>query len=135
VLLVFRQGSQNVEFDLGSVTNFLGKTNGYTTTVTGWDLSLVTSTFGSLTGVKSRSAGHRRSNQLVEQCRTQYHRLQYQRVGCGHSAWRHQRHRHEAEISDSHTHEPEPIRIPLTPAASMPGHPMTTPFPAATSAG
>jgi hypothetical protein len=52
VLLVFRQGSQNVEFDLGSVTNFLGKTNGYTTTVTGWDLSLVTSTFGSLTGVK-----------------------------------------------------------------------------------
>ena len=52
VLLVFRQGSQNVEFDLGSVTNFLGKTNGYTKTVTGWDLSLVTSTFGSLTGVK-----------------------------------------------------------------------------------
>ena len=30
VLLIFRQGSQNVEFDLGSVTNFLGKTNGYT---------------------------------------------------------------------------------------------------------
>ena len=52
VLLIFRQGSQNVEFDLGSVTNFLGKTNGYTKTVTGWDLSLVTSTFGSLTGVK-----------------------------------------------------------------------------------
>jgi hypothetical protein len=52
VLLVFRQGSQNVEFNLGSVTNFLGKTNGYTTTVTGWDLSLVTGTFGSLTGVK-----------------------------------------------------------------------------------
>jgi hypothetical protein len=52
VLLVFRRGSQDVEFDLGSVTNFLGKTNGYTTTVTGWDLSLVTGTFGSLTGVK-----------------------------------------------------------------------------------
>jgi hypothetical protein len=52
VLLIFRQGSQNVEFNLGSVTNFLGKTNGYTKTVTGWDLSLVTSTFGSLTGVK-----------------------------------------------------------------------------------
>ena len=34
VLLVFRNGSQDVEFDLGSVTNFLGQTNGYTTTVT-----------------------------------------------------------------------------------------------------
>ena len=52
VLLVFRKGSQNVEFDLGSVTNYLGKTNGYTTSVTGWDLSLVTGTFGSLSGVK-----------------------------------------------------------------------------------
>lgn len=52
VLLVFRKNSQNVEFDLGSVTNFLGKTNGYTATVTGWDSSLVTSTFGSLTGAK-----------------------------------------------------------------------------------
>lgn len=52
VLLVFRKNSQNVEFDLGSVTNFLGKTNGYTATVTGWDASLVTSTFGSLTGAK-----------------------------------------------------------------------------------
>jgi hypothetical protein len=48
VLLVFRKGSQNIEFDLGSVTNFLGKTNGYTTTVTGWSLSLVTGTFGTL---------------------------------------------------------------------------------------
>lgn len=48
VLLVFRKGSQNVEFDLGSVANFLGKTNGYTTAVSGWSLSLVTSTFGTL---------------------------------------------------------------------------------------
>lgn len=48
VLLVFRNGSQDVEFDLGSVTNFLGKTNGYTTTVTGWNASLLTSTFGVL---------------------------------------------------------------------------------------
>ncbi len=48
VLLVFRKGSQNIEFDLGSVTNYLGKTNGYTTTVSGWNLSLVTSTFGAL---------------------------------------------------------------------------------------
>ena len=52
VLLVFRNGSQDVEFDLGSVTNFLGRTNGYTSAVTGWDSSLVTSTFGSLTGAK-----------------------------------------------------------------------------------
>ncbi len=49
LLVVFRNGSQDVEFDLGSVTNFLGQTNGYTTTVTGWDPTLVTSTFGSLT--------------------------------------------------------------------------------------
>ncbi len=53
VLLVFRKGTQNIEFDLGSVSNFLGKTNGYTTVVTGWDSSLVTTTFGgSLTGAK-----------------------------------------------------------------------------------
>jgi hypothetical protein len=51
LLLVFRNGSQDVEFDLGSVTNFLGQTNGYTTTVTGWDPTLVTSTFGSFAGV------------------------------------------------------------------------------------
>jgi len=53
VLLIFRNGSQDVEFDLGSVNQFLGRTNGYTTTVTGWDPSLVTSTFGSFTGVKA----------------------------------------------------------------------------------
>ena len=52
VLLVFRNGSQDVEFDLGSVNQFLGQTNGYTTTVTGWDPGLVTSTFGSITGTK-----------------------------------------------------------------------------------
>lgn len=52
VLLVFRKGSQNVEFNLGSVSNYLGKTNGYTKTVTGWDLGLVTGTFGSLSSVK-----------------------------------------------------------------------------------
>jgi hypothetical protein len=60
VLLIFREStpgvypSQNndVEFDIGSVTNFLGKTNGYTKTVTGWTLSNVTSIYGSdLTGV------------------------------------------------------------------------------------
>jgi len=48
LLLVFRKsGHNNIEFDLGSVTNYLGKTNGYTNTVTGWDLSLVTGEFGS----------------------------------------------------------------------------------------
>ena len=54
LLLIFRKsGHNNIEFDLGSVTNYLGKTNGYTTTVTGWDLSLVTGEFGTdLTGVK-----------------------------------------------------------------------------------
>ena len=47
LLLIFRKtGHNNIEFDLGSVTNYLGKTNGYTTTVTGWDLSLVTGEFG-----------------------------------------------------------------------------------------
>jgi len=48
LLLVFRNGSQDVEFDIGSVTNYLGKTNGYTVTVPGYDASLVTSTFGTL---------------------------------------------------------------------------------------
>jgi hypothetical protein len=54
LLLVFRaSGHKNVEFNLGSVTNLLGKTNGYTTTITGWSASVVTNEFGSdLTGVK-----------------------------------------------------------------------------------
>ncbi len=54
LLLVFRKsGHNNVEFDLGSVSNLLGHANGYTTTITGWDASLVTSEFGAnLTGVK-----------------------------------------------------------------------------------
>ena len=60
VLLIFRESQlptypssfNDVEFDIGNVTNFLGKANGYTTTVTGWTLSQVTSVFGSdLTGV------------------------------------------------------------------------------------
>ena len=54
LLLVFHEGSHNnIEYDLGSVTNLLGQTNGYTTTITGWDPSLVTTEFGAnLTGVK-----------------------------------------------------------------------------------
>ncbi|HTB84929.1 MAG TPA: hypothetical protein VK742_14835 [Candidatus Sulfotelmatobacter sp.] len=60
VLLVFRESAlptypspfKDVEFDIGSVTNFLGKTNGYTTTVSGFSLSPVTAVYGSdLTGV------------------------------------------------------------------------------------
>lgn len=61
VLLIFRESAipstypspnNDVEFDLGSVTNFLGKPDGYTTTVTGWDLTKVQAVYGSdLTGV------------------------------------------------------------------------------------
>ncbi len=54
LLLIFREGShKNIEYDLGSVSNLLGHANGYTTTITGWDPSLITTEFGSdLTGVK-----------------------------------------------------------------------------------
>lgn len=54
LLLVFRNSGQpDIEFDLGSVSNLLGQANGWTTTITGWDSSLVTSTFGTdLTGVQ-----------------------------------------------------------------------------------
>ncbi len=52
LLLIFRNGGYNVEYDLGSVSQFLGHTNGYTTTVTGWDWSLVPSTFGNLNSVR-----------------------------------------------------------------------------------
>jgi hypothetical protein len=53
LLLVFREsGFNDVEYDLGSVSNLLGHANGYTTTITGWNSSLVTSQFGAnLTGV------------------------------------------------------------------------------------
>jgi hypothetical protein len=47
VLLIFREsGFNDVEFDLGPVSQFLGQTNGYTAAVTNWDLSLVTGVFG-----------------------------------------------------------------------------------------
>src|SRR5580658_1501723 len=53
LLLIFRESSHNdIEFDLGSISNLLGHANGYTTTITGWNTGLVTSQFGSdLTGV------------------------------------------------------------------------------------
>ena len=54
LLLVFRANAHNnIEYDLGSVSNLLGQTNGWTTTISGWDPSLVTTEFGAnLTGVK-----------------------------------------------------------------------------------
>jgi hypothetical protein len=53
VLLIFRaSGFNDVEFNLGDVGQFLNHSNGYTATVEGWDLSLVTNTFGAdLSGV------------------------------------------------------------------------------------
>jgi len=49
VLLIFRDGVYDVEFDLGNVSQFTGQTNGYTVPVTNWSSNLVASTFGSLT--------------------------------------------------------------------------------------
>ncbi len=47
-VLVFRKpGFNDVVFNIGSVSNFLNKPNGYSTTVTGWNLGRVTSVFGS----------------------------------------------------------------------------------------
>lgn len=54
LLLIFRDqgGNYNVEYDLGSVNSLLGQTNGYTTTITGWNSSVATGQFGpDLTGV------------------------------------------------------------------------------------
>ena len=54
VLLVFRKDNFNdVEFDLGSVSNFLGKVNGTVIPVTNWSLQTVTNNFNhSLLNVK-----------------------------------------------------------------------------------
>jgi hypothetical protein len=54
LLLVFhKSGHNDIEYDLGSVSNLLGYANGYTTNITGWNSSLVTAEFGpDLTGVK-----------------------------------------------------------------------------------
>jgi hypothetical protein len=53
VLLIFREaGFNDVEFDLGDISQFLNHANGYTTPVTGWSLAKVATVFGSdLTGV------------------------------------------------------------------------------------
>jgi hypothetical protein len=54
LLLIFREkGHNNIEYDLGSVSNLLGQANGFTTNITGWDPSLITTEFGTdLSGVK-----------------------------------------------------------------------------------
>lgn len=47
LLLVFRaSGHNDIEYDLGSVSNLLGHANGYTTSITGWNSSLITTEFG-----------------------------------------------------------------------------------------
>jgi hypothetical protein len=53
VLLIFRESGYNdVEFDLGNVSQFLNQANGSSAAVTNFDLTLVTNTFGGdLTGV------------------------------------------------------------------------------------
>lgn len=56
LLLIFSGSSDNntydIEYDLGTVSNLLGHADGYTTTITGWNSSLVTGQFGAnLTGV------------------------------------------------------------------------------------
>jgi hypothetical protein len=51
VLLIFRAaGKNNVEFDLGNISQFLGFPNGYTNVVTNWDLNVVTSTYALTNG-------------------------------------------------------------------------------------
>jgi hypothetical protein len=52
-LLIFREtGFDDVEFDIGSISQFLNRSNGYKAAVTGWNLTAVTNVFGSdLTGV------------------------------------------------------------------------------------
>ena len=48
VLLIFRDKSTDVEFDLGNVSQFLGHPNGYTVQVNNWSSSLVAATYGSI---------------------------------------------------------------------------------------
>jgi hypothetical protein len=53
VLLIFREsGFNDVEFDLGNISQFVNAPGGSSVLVTNWDVSLTTNTFGSdLTGV------------------------------------------------------------------------------------
>jgi hypothetical protein len=53
VLLIFRQtGLNDVEYDIGNISQFTNHPNGYAAAVTGWDPTVATGVFGSdLTGV------------------------------------------------------------------------------------
>ena len=53
VLLIFRQtGLNDVEYDLGNISQFTNHPNGYAAAVTGWDPTVATGVFGTdLTGV------------------------------------------------------------------------------------
>ena len=53
VLLIFRQtGLNDVEYDLGNISQFTNHPNGYAAAVTGWDPTVATGVFGAdLTGV------------------------------------------------------------------------------------
>jgi hypothetical protein len=56
LLLIFREDTKNnVEFDLGSVSNYLGHPDGYTNLVSNWNLNVVTSNY-SLTGASVQFA-------------------------------------------------------------------------------
>ncbi|MDB6066568.1 MAG: hypothetical protein JWR26_2776 [Pedosphaera sp.] len=53
LLLVFREpGFNDVEFNLGPVSNYLGKPNGSVTTVTNFNATTVSNNFGGLSGVE-----------------------------------------------------------------------------------
>ena len=53
LLLVFRaNGFNDVEFDLGTVSNYLGRARGTVVHVSNFDLSVATNNFGNLNGVK-----------------------------------------------------------------------------------
>ena len=54
-LLIFhKSGYNDVEFDLGNISQFTGQSAGYSGPVNNWNLGLVTSTYGAnLTGVKA----------------------------------------------------------------------------------
>lgn len=59
VLLIFREaGFNDVEFDIGNVSQFLNQPNGYSNQITGFSASTLTSVFGAdLTGVSVALAG------------------------------------------------------------------------------
>ena len=104
VLLVFRNGSQDVEYDLGSVTNLLGHTNGYTTIITGWDPTLVTSTFGGFSGLSVALIATSGGTNWVTSAELQLHRLQHQFAGGANPGFCHQWRWFQAIVSNRDPH-------------------------------